>query len=55
MVRHTLAAGEAMDAKSIPGAKLRFVREHRFGGRVLRVVYVEDLRELTIITVMWKS
>jgi len=27
----------------------------RFGGRVLRVVYVEGSRDLTIVTVMWKS
>jgi len=27
----------------------------RFGGRVLRVVYVEDSHDLTIVTVMWKS
>jgi len=55
MVRQTLAAGEAIDALTLPGAKQRLVRERPFGGRVLRVVYVEDSRDLTIVTVMWKS
>jgi len=54
MVRQTLA-GEAIDALALPGAKQRFVRERRFCGRVLRVVYVEDSHDLTIVTVMWKS
>ena len=51
MVRQTLATGEAIETLTIVGAKQRFVRELRFG----RGVYLEDSRDLTIVTVMWKS
>jgi len=54
MVRKVLAVGDSFDVSSSSG-KNRRGREYHFGGRLLRVVYVESSQDHLVITAMWKD
>jgi len=53
MVRRVLSLGTRFEVNTSSG-KERLGRELEFDARWLCVVFVEDSREITIITVMWK-